>query len=128
MSKAVATVITSNGSHWAGESPSSIDDLLAALRKHTLNRMFESYGNFYKRQGDGWRFFGNFIDVSHVFNLWSSDPKVVKPLKEAIDENRKKPEYLAQPVPEAPRRLLRPMPRAARAKIRSAKKPPRLSR
>ena len=68
----MSTTIHSNGSHWAGEEPDTIMELLAVLQAYTLEPMFERNGDFiidsdpvlpFKTV----RFFGNFRDLSHVF-------------------------------------------------------------
>jgi len=98
----MATEIRSNGSHWAGEAPDTIEQLLECLSNHALDRVFEQCGNFYEVEGGGSvRFFGNFRDVSHVFNITSDDPEVTRKLIKAIDLNRQRPDYKSQPKPKA---------------------------
>lgn len=109
--------IISNGSKWAGQSPDTVGVLLEVLSKHTLDPRFEQYGNFvradtpdiYIRDGHvqaipgAFRFFGNFIDVSHVFNIRTDEPAIIKALTDAIEANKRTQAYLdnrPEPVPE----------------------------
>ena len=105
--------IAANGSKWMGDEPDSIDDLLNTLRKHTLDPRFEQYGNFITEnpcegvrdeQGnwiDGPRlfrtdvthFFGNFFDVSHVFQLYTNDQAIIAALTSAIRANQQTEAY-----------------------------------
>ncbi|MDP9192343.1 MAG: hypothetical protein M3P06_11650 [Acidobacteriota bacterium] len=95
----MTTTIRSNGSKWAGDSPDSIAKLLEVLEQEPLDPTFEDYGNFYtdERNPEGWgeqtRFFGNFFNLSHVFNITSDDEDVVRPLKFAIRRNQGRPDY-----------------------------------
>lgn len=91
----VSTTIISNGSKWAGQSPDTIDTLIAVLQRETLDPSFERHGNFaMEMESDYVLFFGNFLTVSHVFNITSSDPDVIIRLRKAIRENQAKPEYI----------------------------------
>ena len=97
-----------NGSEWAGEPPDTIDKLLEVLSRHTLDPRFEKYGNFvcadtsdkYIRDGHlqaipgAFRFFGNFIDISHVFNIRTDEPAIIKALTDAIEANKQTQAYL----------------------------------
>lgn len=117
MSRQPITVITSNGSHCAGEQPATIDELLQVIEHEPLDRKFEKYGNFIYRNpqtcvylGQGkyrdtghiypgqniTRFSGNFLHVSHVFNIDTSDPVVVERLTKAIRSNKQRADYQAQ--------------------------------
>jgi hypothetical protein len=106
--------IISNGSHWYGESPDTIDDLLATLATEPLDRKFEQYGNFVnpdpqwlrKVTKDGYTsfypglrvtsFFGNFYTTSHVFTIYTDDPDTIAKLTTAIRANQARPDYLSQ--------------------------------
>ena len=49
-------------------------------------------GNFVKEQSDGsTRYFGNFIDVSHVFSIVTDDSEIVASLTPAIRANQERP-------------------------------------
>lgn len=99
------TNIISNGSKWAGESPDSIETLCEALATHTLDRTFEGFGNFVIADGDGpVRFWGNFIDVSHVFSIDTDEPALIERLTALIRANQEKPKYQAQQSPEQRKR------------------------
>lgn len=80
------TQIYSNGSKWAGDSPESIEVLLAVLATNKLDqRRFE--GGFISVDANGVSFFGNFEDVSHVFRIDSTDHEVIQLLVAAIARN-----------------------------------------
>ena len=85
------TEIISNGSKWAGQAPDSIDVLLRVLDIEQLDPLFEGRrGAFAERlEGGTWRFFGNFLCVSHVFNIETDDPATVRALRLAIIHNRR---------------------------------------
>lgn len=88
------TFITSNG---AGlKQP--IEALFARLASHTLDPIWEEYGNFSEKDDPAidpgfTRFFGNFYDYSHVFQIDSNDPDVVARLTAAIRANQATPAY-----------------------------------
>lgn len=103
------TTIQSNGSKWAGDEPDSIETLLDVLANHPLDRTFEDerFGNFViadpvNLRGDkllpvgGVSFFGNFLTLSHVFSIDSTDADVIARLTTAIRLNQQRPDYLAQ--------------------------------
>jgi hypothetical protein len=110
------TVIVSNGSHWAGEDVSSMDELFDALNDYALDRRFEEFGNFvepyehddahiYVHYGFGksrnvFHFFGNFLNLSHVFSIFSDDSALVNRLSEAINKNKLRGDYLSQKQPD----------------------------
>ena len=102
------TIINSNGSKWYGDEQDSIETLIEVLGKHPLDRGFEAYGNFIAVdppliKGDNMRgtnFFGNFLTVSHVFNIDTDDPEVIRKLTAAIRENQKRPDYREQEKPK----------------------------
>lgn len=113
----VFTINQSNGSKWAGEQPDSIETLIEVLGREPLDSRFEGYGDFayqtpchadYDDAGkiiDGapmfpehervWAFFGNFANLSHVFDIVSNDPAVIEPLRAAIAANRASAAYAA---------------------------------
>lgn len=96
------TEIVSNGSKWAGEAPDTVDQLLAVMAEHPLDRRFERYGNFaqqYTLEPHIWQFFGNFLTISHVFDIRTDEPEAIAKLKAAIDTNRKRSDYKSQPKP-----------------------------
>ncbi len=106
--------IMSCGSRWGGEEPGDIADLLDALKSATLDPKFEKYGNFinpspcrgvrnpewgYGAKVPEWidgeplyaapvtRFFGNFLNLSHVFNIDTNDAPTIAALTAAIKAN-----------------------------------------
>jgi len=113
--------ITSNGSKWYGEEQDTIDKLLEVLAVEPLDRSFENFGNFiYKpftwKYGRGnyivndkpmypdnpgaLNFFGNFLRVSHVFNITTDDKAIIAKLGKAIRANQKRSDYLSQDKPK----------------------------
>jgi len=88
------TTINSNGSKWAGEAPDSIEKLVEVLKENALDPMFSDYGKpFITADIGGVHFFGNFFNLSHVFNLRTGDPKVIATLTRAIRENMRRDDY-----------------------------------
>lgn len=86
--------IDSNGSHWVGEEPDSLETLLDVLKKQTLDPSFEEYGRFFYQCGPNeFHAFGNFLGYSHVFNIFGTLEEML-PLARALREARKRPEYL----------------------------------
>lgn len=96
------TRIISNGSKWNGQKPDSINKLIDVLAKHPIDEDFFSkekdvrlFGVAYKwvvlcpiSKEDGvYTFFGNFEDISHIFNIKSTDRAVIAKLKKAIMDN-----------------------------------------
>jgi len=85
--------IISNGSKWAGEKPDSVRELIRVLGIETLDPRFEDYGTFVYQTGeDQFRAHGNFITVSHVFNIEGTLAEML-PLARAIKANRRTPGY-----------------------------------
>ena len=67
------TEIRANGSKMLGQTSDSIEALLDVLAHHPLNRMFERV--FIEDLGNGsWRFHGNFLTMSHVFDTPEPGP------------------------------------------------------
>jgi hypothetical protein len=87
--------IESNGSKWAGDSPDTVEQLLAVLDREPLNPSFEEYGNFYYFVPElgRWRVWGNFYLLSHVFRI-DGTPEALAPIVEAIRRNQQRPDYL----------------------------------
>ena len=84
-----------NGSKMSGEAPDSIETLLHVLAHHPLHRTFERV--FIQDLGNGgWRFQGNFLTVSHVFDIRTDDPETVRLLTKAILANRRMPGFRSQ--------------------------------
>lgn len=106
------TLILTNGSKWAGDTPDDIQVLLEVLAKDVLDPSFEQYHCYepvpfdplLKERGEEsarkylpWvgaaTFSGNFLTVSHVFHIITQDQQVIETLQEAIRRNLEKPEY-----------------------------------
>ena len=102
--------IKSNGSRWMGDEEGDISELLEVLAKHELDsRMFNHdfitvdpcegvrdphvYGKWIDGprlyECDGvYSFFGNFVDVSHVFNIDTNHKPTIDALLAAIEANK----------------------------------------
>lgn len=91
----MSVTIHSNGSRWAGEKPAPLSELFEALDDHVLDPTFERYGNFVYELPDGaTRFWGNFTELSHVFEIdVEDDEMIVYALTEAIRANQRTPRY-----------------------------------
>ncbi len=103
----MTTHIESNGSKWLGQAPDPISVLIEVLGKHPLDRSFEAYGNFIREPDtahDATGFFGNFLTLSHVFNIRTDDTAVIDALTHAIRANQQRPDYLRQQTPEERKR------------------------
>ena len=104
--------IVSNGSTWNGQKKASIQDLIKILKTETIERGFffkskeirdhekGTYDLFTmcpiskdKKRGC-YHFFGNFERVSHVFNIYTDEPKVINKLKVAIMNNEGWKKYI----------------------------------
>jgi len=85
--------ITSNGSKWAGESPDSIEVLKQRLKENTLSPFFEGYGNFVEPYGDITCISGNFLDISHVFDIKTDDENFIEEMTKLIRANQKTDKY-----------------------------------
>ncbi len=125
----MTTIIRSNGSHWMGEEPDSIEKLIEVLKSHPLERRHLSCGDYIQTnpiwvhsdfntvdeetgqivkcyiasdeqpEKGAYCFSGNFFDLSHVFDIYTTDKRVIRKLTKAIEENLKRPDFLSQPEP-----------------------------
>lgn len=91
------TNIISNGLRWAGQAPAGISELLGVLAKHPLSALYAPFIHV-SEIGNSTRFFGNFVTISHVFNIDTNDPDTIASLTEAIKANLQRPDY--RPLPE----------------------------
>ena len=114
----------------AGTEPGDVDVLLSALDRYTLDPTFEGYGNFatmnpcqgvhnpewnYTNNEPKWidgprlfdvdgvvSFFGNFLDYSHGFSIYTNDQTTIELLTTAILRNQQRETYrLAKSKPDA---------------------------
>lgn len=92
------TTVISNGSRWAGQPPADIAELLGVLAEHPLSAQYAPFIHVSEIGGGSTRFFGNFVTISHVFNIDTNDPKTIASLTEAIQTNQQRPDY--RPLPE----------------------------
>lgn len=99
------TTIDSNGSKWLGEEPDSIDTLCDVLKNYCLDPSFEDYGNFCTcldsepqigAPEGSFRFWGNFLELSHVFSIDTNDPTVINHLTTLIRANQQREDYQAE--------------------------------
>ena len=82
----MGTDIHSNGSKWAGEEPDTLDRLVEVLGTYTLDGAFFPFVTVRANKQE-WSIGGNFVDVSHVFRITTTDESVVKRLVAAIGSN-----------------------------------------
>lgn len=89
------TIIHSNGSKWAGEENCTIEELIDVLEHHRLDlKRFACHGfvNFVDNnegreyEDSGVHIHGNFLDISHVFNI-NGIYRYLEPLIKAIEAN-----------------------------------------
>ena len=94
------TIINSNGSKWAGEEPDTIEKLIEVLGTHRLDlERFAAHGFIAFTESNGYgnrdfeqhsvRIIGNFLDISHVFNI-EGVYENLRPLINAIEDNIKR--------------------------------------
>lgn len=90
-----------------GQANDTIKELKETLKNYTLDPAFEPYGNFVNRAPE-WenieyheRFkgcttiFGNFLTLSHVFNIIADDELLISEIEELVAQNITRPEYQA---------------------------------
>ena len=102
------------------EKPDTVDRILRDLAAHTLDPVFEQYGDFCDRSPE-WltkeaaekyagcvRFWGNFLEYAGVFDVITSDKEIIAKLSELIARNKATPQYIearrVQAAREAERR------------------------
>lgn len=95
--------IHSNGSKWAGEENDTIEKLIEVLNTNTIEERF--FYKYYKSNEHGYKvipcnlcpidnnggiytFFGNFEEVSHVFNIETNNEKIIHDLVISIKANK----------------------------------------
>lgn len=108
MSTEIKTDIISNGSKWAGEAPDSIEKLFSVLEEATLEPCWEDertksficplvwvYPKLAKHSDKGfYEISGNFIELSHTFQINTNDKKLVARFKKAINKNMATAKYI----------------------------------
>ena len=89
------------------ERPDTIERIARDLAEHTLDPVFEEYGDFCdhtpelltKEAAEKYAgcviFWGNFLDYSGVFDVITSDKEIIAKLSELIARNKATPEYIA---------------------------------
>lgn len=90
----MTTTIHSNGSKWAGEKPDPVERLLERLKLYTLDPRFERCGNFISKSDGIVHFWGNFFDVSGVFQIDTDEAPIIERLTRAIRDNQARASYL----------------------------------
>lgn len=93
----MATRVVSNGSRWAGQAPLEIDALLKVLKEHPLNALHAPF-IVESEIEPSIQFHGNFVTVSHVFNIHTNDAELIATLTDAIKENMQRADY--RPLPD----------------------------
>ena len=91
------TLIMSNGSKFLGQPPDDIPRLLVVLAEHPLRRTCGVFITRDKVRGTV-RFWGNFADVSHAFNIETDDPEIIESLTSAMRKNWCSAAYRRQTV------------------------------
>lgn len=113
--------VISNGSRWMGEEPATVEELLEVMARTPLDPRFEDYGGFigdtrgakpagynaagkrcyidtgpiYPEHPQAVRFWGNFFELSHVFEIDTDDPETIEKITRAIRANQSTPAYKA---------------------------------
>jgi hypothetical protein len=90
----VSLTVLSNGSKFAGQGPDSVETLLSLLGREPLDPKFANYGNFVLQDGAEWQVWGNFLNLSHIFDIRGSHAEL-RLLIEAIRANQQTPAYRA---------------------------------
>jgi hypothetical protein len=97
--------IKSNGSKWYGQEPDSIETLLDAFSKYTLDPRFENYGDFVnlnpqwlnrvnaEKYAGCASIFGNFMNGHGVFNIITDDQELIAKIAALVNQNKQTPEY-----------------------------------
>lgn len=102
------------------EKPDTVDRILRDLAAHTLDPVFEQYGDFCDRHPE-WlteaakkkyagctRFWGNFLEHAGLFDVITDDRETIARLSKAIARNKATPQYIearrVQAAREAERR------------------------
>jgi len=98
----MSTEIISNGSTWNGQKQKSIPQLIQMLKQYAIEENFffkkktidREDGSFewvilcpIMKENGVYHFFGNFETYSHVFNIRTTDKKLIHQLKTAIMKN-----------------------------------------
>jgi hypothetical protein len=84
--------IVNNGSQWAGQPPAPIERLYEVLENYTLDYHF----NHISRIGEIYQFRGNFRLLTHVFNIYTDDPVIIKKMRILFCKNKRRKEYQKQ--------------------------------
>ncbi len=96
----ISTEVMSCGSKWAGEAPDTIDTLWELFETHELMQFthatalwgqkgYLDRGKRIAARGH-YQFLGNFVTISHVFNIDTNDPELIKRLRNAIAKNKRR--------------------------------------
>lgn len=87
--------------------PDTEENILRDLEEHTLDPIFELYGNFVNpapkwlepsvaaKYAGCTSIFGNFLHYSHAFRLVTDDEALISRIAEAVEKNKARPEYQA---------------------------------
>jgi len=80
------TIINSNGSKWAGQSPDGLEVLEKRLKENKLDLHSFAKCGFVSYHDENVTLFGNFLDISHVFNIEGYRPNLRR-LEDLIQNN-----------------------------------------
>lgn len=100
----IMSQVTNPAAPWS-TIPDTLDNILQDLEEYALDPVFELYGDFVnpapewisqdaaEKYSGCTLIYGNFRELSHAFNLVTDEPEIINRLRDAIDENRKRPDY-----------------------------------
>lgn len=87
--------------------PDTVENILQDIENHTLDPVFELYGNFVNEESE-WMdedvaakyagctaVFGNFLTYSHAFRLVTDDADIIARIAAAVEKNKARREYQA---------------------------------
>jgi len=71
--------INANGSRFAGQAPATLEDLYLVLTEHPIGDFWRKRGpaSCIHVEGRTVKFWGNFDDVSHVFDVDTDEPRAL---------------------------------------------------
>lgn len=124
----IMSQVTNPAARWSFV-PDTVDNILQDLEEYTLDPVFELYGDFvnpspeWLNQDAAEKYsgctliYGNFLSLSHAFQLVTDEPETISRLRDAIDENRKRPDYQ-----QARKKALAKVPRLSKETARIGEK------
>jgi hypothetical protein len=85
--------ILHNGSKFGGEPPATIDELIEVMHRERLERFSRMSSvnpnecKTYEVPRESMRFFGNFENVSHAFDVFTDEPATIERLVNAFQSS-----------------------------------------